>query len=243
MAQIDYLTLSGSGETTLYTGIGKLIDALKKEFHAPVAVLTNGSLLGDPDVAESLLKADVVLPTLAADDETVFQCVHRPHTGLHYEQVIKGMVRFSEQFENHLWLELFLLGGVTAMEKTIASMKEIIDAVNPEKIQLNTATRPPAEEFAFPVSGERLAVFAKMLGPRAEVVGDSNVKSAHVAEAGGDAEETVLSLLGRRPCTAIDAAEALSLPYIEVVKLLADLAVRGRVVSKRHSGKMFYQIG
>ena len=41
----DYITLAGSGEPTLYSRIGELIDKIKKLTKVPVAVLTNGSLL------------------------------------------------------------------------------------------------------------------------------------------------------------------------------------------------------
>ena len=95
--EIDYLTLSGSGEPTLHSNIGKLISELKREFSYPVAVLTNGSLLYQPDVAQSLLQADVVLPTLAADSETVFQCIHRPHPSIHFDTVVNGIINFTKE--------------------------------------------------------------------------------------------------------------------------------------------------
>lgn len=53
-------------------------------------------LLYDPDVAQSLLLADVVLPTLAADSETVFQCVHRPHPSLRFDTVVNGITNVTE---------------------------------------------------------------------------------------------------------------------------------------------------
>jgi wyosine [tRNA(Phe)-imidazoG37] synthetase (radical SAM superfamily) len=44
----DYVTLSGSGEPTLYSRLGELIAGIKRLTDTPVAVLTNGSLLSDP---------------------------------------------------------------------------------------------------------------------------------------------------------------------------------------------------
>ena len=58
--QPDYVTLSGSGEPTLYSRLGPLITGIKERTDRPVAVLTNGSLLWDPDVQNSLLGADLV---------------------------------------------------------------------------------------------------------------------------------------------------------------------------------------
>ncbi len=53
----DYITLSGSGEPTLYRSLGRLIGGIKQITKIPVAVLTNGSLLWQPDVREDLLSA------------------------------------------------------------------------------------------------------------------------------------------------------------------------------------------
>ncbi len=46
-AQPDYITLSGSGEPTLFSRIDELVDRIRAMTAIPVAVLTNGSLLGN----------------------------------------------------------------------------------------------------------------------------------------------------------------------------------------------------
>ncbi|MGO9688737.1 MAG: radical SAM protein, partial [Syntrophobacteraceae bacterium] len=46
----DVLTFSSGGEPTLYLGLGELIAAIKKAYpRFPLIVLTNGSLLWDPE--------------------------------------------------------------------------------------------------------------------------------------------------------------------------------------------------
>lgn len=242
-AKIDYLTLSGSGEPTLHSNIGKLISALKREFSYPVAVLTNGSLLHEPDVAQSLLLADVVLPTLAADSETVFQCVHRPHPSLHFDTVVNGIINFAKTFKNDLWLELFLLDGVNAVEGTVRLMKEMVDEIKPQKIHLNTATRPPAEEFAYPVRDDKLEFFKNIFGKNAEVITDfkhsMNQKSGSASK---DIEQSILQLLKRRPCTDRDIATALSLNSIEAAKIISHLVRDARIERRHQQGKNYYTI-
>lgn len=57
----DYITFSGSGEPTLNSRIGDVLDFIKNEKpNIPVAVLTNGTLFYDKKVRAELLKADVV---------------------------------------------------------------------------------------------------------------------------------------------------------------------------------------
>ena len=59
-AKPDYITLSGSGEPTLYSRTGELIGRIKSMTDTPVAVLTNGSLLWRGEVRGELLDADLV---------------------------------------------------------------------------------------------------------------------------------------------------------------------------------------
>ena len=46
----DTITLAGSGEPTLYKGLGALVEGIKAATKIPVALLTNGALFGDPEV-------------------------------------------------------------------------------------------------------------------------------------------------------------------------------------------------
>ena len=47
--ELDFVTFSGSGEPTMHTGIGKIIDHIKTLYPLyRVAVLTNSTLLSDP---------------------------------------------------------------------------------------------------------------------------------------------------------------------------------------------------
>ncbi len=75
----DYITLAGSGEPTLHSGIGDLITRIKEFTDIPVAVLTNGSLLWLPEVRNSLLAADLLVPSLDAGSQELFRYVNRPH--------------------------------------------------------------------------------------------------------------------------------------------------------------------
>jgi wyosine [tRNA(Phe)-imidazoG37] synthetase (radical SAM superfamily) len=76
--RLDYVTSSGSGETTLNLKIGVLIRRLKELTNTPVAVLTNGSLLYDPRVRHDLTRADLVLPSLDAAEQKTFVKVNQP---------------------------------------------------------------------------------------------------------------------------------------------------------------------
>ena len=80
---IDWVTFVGSGEPTLHTRIGWMIRQVKEKTGLPVAVITNGSFLYFPDVRESLMEADVVLPSLDAGTAELYSRVNRPRAERH----------------------------------------------------------------------------------------------------------------------------------------------------------------
>ena len=111
----DYISLAGSGEPTLNLGIGRLIAEIKSLTDIPVAILTNGSLLWMPDVQDALMAADLVLPSLDAGDEHLFQYVNRPHEEISFERMVDGIATFTRRFPGEVWLEILLLWRVTGL--------------------------------------------------------------------------------------------------------------------------------
>ena len=59
--QADYITLSGSGEPTLHTGFGKILDFIRTNTDIPAALLTNGAMLYLPAVRQAASTANVVI--------------------------------------------------------------------------------------------------------------------------------------------------------------------------------------
>ena len=237
----DFISLAGSGEPTLNARIGDLIVKIKSLTHIPVAVLTNGSLLWMREVQEALMKADIILPSLDAGDEHLFQCVNRPHGEITFEKVIDGLAEFTERFPGSVWLEVFLLAGVTGIPAEIEKLAALTRRIRPNRVQLNTVSRPPAEEFAFAISGEQLENFRKLFSETAEVIGESKRGKSPTSLAGGTTDTDILSLLSRRPCTVRGVSSGLGLHPEEVSKRLHVLSKQGSVVSVRRNDVIFYE--
>jgi len=235
----DYITLSGSGEPTLYSRLDELIDAIHRLTDIPVAVLTNGSLLWQPEVRRQLQAADLVLPSLDAPDPARFAFVNRPHPEITFERLISGLEVFRQEFSGQYWLEVMLLGGYTALRIPVQQMAERIRRIRPEKVQLNTAVRPPAEEYALQVSPERLKSLARLFKPPAEVIADFRIH--RVPREAQSSTKTLLDLLRRRPCTVQDVARGLSMKPAEAIKLLAILEDQGNIRTSRHGPSVFYR--
>jgi len=217
----DYITLSGSGEPTLFLQIGELIDQTKDMTDTPVAVLTNGSLLWQEEVRSQLMNADLVIPSLDAADEMRFRFINRPHKSISFEKMLSGLITFREEYQGQYWLEIFLIAGYTAIEAEVRKLAKCVDLIRPDRVQLNTVTRPPAESFAEGVSRERMAELAAMFKPPAEVIADYH--SIHEASEFSVGREEILNMLQRRPCSIDDIADGLGMHRNEVLKYVEDL--------------------
>jgi len=234
----DFVTLAGSGEPTLNLGLGRIIKGIKRLTAAPVAVLTNGALLHLPEVRRELAPADVVLPSLDAGREQTFQAVNRPHPDLSLDLLLSGLKALREDFTGQIWLEIMVLKGINDREPELAALKAAIAPIAPDKVQLNTAVRPPAEDYALAVAPDELAAVAAYLGEKAAVIA-SYARSPNAPAAYGDAD--FLAALARRPMTARDLAQALGLPLAQVQHMLDHLKNHGQVTSGLHQHQVFFR--
>jgi wyosine [tRNA(Phe)-imidazoG37] synthetase (radical SAM superfamily) len=236
----DYITLSGSGEPTLHSEIGSLIKAIKERTDIPLAVLTNGSLLWDGALRMQLLEADLVIPSLDAGDAWTFQNVNRPHPALQFERIVEGLTDFRKVYSGNIWLEVFLVHPINTSATSLDSIKRYAEQIGPNKIQLNTVIRPPAEEWATRVPDAEMERIREFFG-NAEVIAPYQ-KHSLTPEKQGVADE-VLALLRRRPCTLEDIANGLGMHRNEVLKHLQQLQNQNLLRQVFRNGVLYYQIG
>lgn len=238
--RIDYLTISGSGEPTLNSEIGTLIQAIKQLSRIPIAVLTNGSLLGDAGVQRDLARADVVLPTLCAADQETFTRIHRPVPELRIDNVIAGMVSFRRTFKGAIWLEVMVIKGINDTHDAMVRLRTAIERINPDRIQINTVVRPPSETFARQCTQKDLEQLCPILGPKCEVIADFQGSGATAAT--GESQELILQVIKRRPVTADGIARSLGLSMVMVKKGLHNLQEENRIRKIRHAGQEFFEV-
>ena len=234
----DYITLSGSGEPTLFLQLEELISRIKNITSIPVAVLTNGSLLWLPEVRNSLELADLVIPSLDAGCNQMFQYVNRPHSNISFNKMLEGLVKFRVEYTGKYWLEVFLLAGVTTPEMEINRLTTCIKSICPDKVQINTVIRPPAENFAEPVLQKQLEAIAKQLYENAEVIADYS--GVHKQQDFVAQREDVLALLKRRPCSIKDVAAVLGLHRNEALKYVEELSSEGKIEAKPQNNQLYY---
>jgi wyosine [tRNA(Phe)-imidazoG37] synthetase (radical SAM superfamily) len=240
--QADFITVSGSGEPTLNSRLGELIEGIKEICDIPVAILTNGTLFYRPDVRAECTKADVVMPSLDAGDEETFQRINRPCSDISIEKLVSGLTAFRKEFTGRMWLEVFLLKGANDDAEQIAKIKQLIEPIGPDKIQLNTAVRPTADPRVEQLDVEKLQAIAAQLGCNCEVITGSlpSPHAKHIQRSGIKAED-VLSMLKRRPCSLNDICSATGIRPEQAEELFAYLRQHGLVASEQKNGRTFFR--
>jgi wyosine [tRNA(Phe)-imidazoG37] synthetase (radical SAM superfamily) len=196
-APIDWITFVGSGETTLYSGIGWLIHEVKRHTTISVAVITNGSLLHLPEVRRELLEADAVLPSLNAGSEELYLRIDRPAPGFGFHQHLEGLRRFREEYSGKLWVEVMLIAGINDTDEALEKIATALASIRPDTVHLVMPNRPAPEGFVSMPGEERIRRAVFILSKAAPVV--HPVKGVMNLKGASDLLEAVTSIAVRHP--------------------------------------------
>ncbi len=237
--RIDYITFSGSGEPTLNAAIGKFIREIKKITSVPVAVLTNSTFFSRKIVRKALMAADLVVPSFDAATQEAFVQVNRPHSSLKIDKIIKGLLLFRQEFKGSIWLEIMLVKGVNDSPSHLRKLKEAVASIKPDKIQLNTVIRPPAEKFARPLILRELEKLKKLFGENCEIIAEFDKKAQKPASE--NLEGAIFSLIQRRPVTLSDISASLGKHKNEIIKYINFLLEEDKIKLVIHKGLNYYE--
>jgi wyosine [tRNA(Phe)-imidazoG37] synthetase (radical SAM superfamily) len=239
----DYITFSGSGEPTLNSRIGDVLQFIKrKKPDIPIAVLTNGTLLYDKKVRDELIDANVVLPSLDAATEITFQKINRPASQLTVEKYIQGLIDFSNEFSGQIWLEVFIVPGYNDNIDDLKALKKAFKDINPDHIQLNTLDRPGTVADIHAASHEdlkKIVDYWKL--DNVEIIAAAPERK-NIQSYRKDAETAILGTITRRPCTVDDLVKILGLHINEINKYLDVLEAEGKIEPIRQERGVFYKI-
>lgn len=233
----DYITLSGSGEPTLHSRFGEVLQFITSKTKIPSVLLTNGTLFYLPEVREAAAHADVVKISISVWDQTYFQHVNRPHPKLDFDKIVEGIRLFRNEHHGKIWIEVFLIDGVNTIPADVERIAQLIEGVRPDRIHLNTAVRPPAEDFVTALSNRELNKLAPLFHPTAEVIADFH---ADLTSHGQFNENAIVAMLQRRPCTAEQISKAFGMHLNETFKYLGDLLRTNQVMEVKKNQNKFY---
>jgi len=238
----EYLTFSGSGEPTLNSRIGEVLAYLKhKKPDIPLAVLTNGTLLSNPDVRKELLKADLVLPSLDAASVNAFEKINRPNSNLDIAAYIKGLEQFRAEFKGQIWLETLIIPDYNDSPDDLASLKKAYQRIRPDRIQLNSLDRPGTISDIRTATRQELQNIADFFEPLQVEIIASSVQRKDISAYRKDVESTIIETIFRRPCTLEDLNKILGIHLSELNKYLDVLEADHKIKRIRQERGVFYQ--
>lgn len=204
---IDWITFVGSGETTLHSRLGWLIQEVKDLTQHPVAVITNGSLLYMPEMREELALADAVLPSLDAGTPELYRRVNRPVAELSFESLLDGLIAFRKEYQGKLWVEVMLVQGLNDSELALRDIANALARIQPDEVHIVLPTRPPVETWVQPPDEEGLSRARAILGDIAHVLHPGS-GSFHLSGNESLAEE-VVGIITRHPMRESQLIETL----------------------------------
>ena len=238
----DYITFSGSGEPTLNSRLGQVIAYIKKKKpHIKVAVLTNSTRLTDPNVREALFKADLVVPSLDTVSTPAFIRINRPKKGLDIHEIVEGLECFAREYTGRIWLEVFILPGINDRPSDLRQLKQAIEKINPDRVQINTLDRPGTVPDIKPASRAALLRVVDLLGiPEIEIIAkvDGEINARVQRE---DLAAAIMETIHRRPCTKEDLLQILGVEKDVIETQLRRLEKKNKIIGKTQDRGVFYQ--
>jgi len=234
----DVVTLGGLGEPTLSRECGRIIAGARKILPGvPVAVLTNATLLWDPEARADIQEADMVLPSMDTLVEEEFRRLNRPHADLDLETIKAGLLTFRAEYRGLIFLEILLLAGVNDTDANLERLRAYCGELRPDRIDVTTMSRPGAEADARPVDTATLARFRAALGAESRAT-----KAGSIAPTGsaGDIAWRVAESIERRPQTVAGLADALGASPTEIEEALEALIAAYRVRRHQMGGEIFF---
>lgn len=235
--QADHITLAGSGEPTLHRHFGDVFRWVKGHSSIKSVLLTNGTLLHDPEVREEAALADKVKVTLSAWDEASFQQIHRPAQGVTFDLLLRGERAFREGYSGELSVEVFIVDGINSEVSDVRKIAEVVKSIHPDRIDINTAVRPPAVAGVAPSSEDHLQALVELFGEKASVTASFKKQGFEAMEL---SEEVLLGLIKRHPATCEQLAGEFNLPMDRVLETLSHMVSGGLLLSEKRGAETYY---
>ena len=238
----DVITVTGAGEPTLNSGLDYIVNGIKAHsLGKPVAILTNSTMLHHKEVFDSLLKFDIVVPSLDSALDESMRRVDGLHKSLSPAIIRDSLKKFCSCYKGRLFLEVLFCKGINDSKEDLEALAEYLKDVPLEKIQLGTVTRPPAHEGTQAVSEVFLDMAVDYLRlfslPAERLKGFKSSGEGSLSAL--ELKERVEALLKLRPCTAADMAGVFGVEQGKVVEVLNSLVSEKRVII-RNFGDTFY---
>ncbi|AWB26267.1 radical SAM protein [Halococcoides cellulosivorans] len=235
---VDYLSIVPDGEPTLDANLGGTIDRLQ-DFDVDVAVISNGSLLADPEVRADLARADWVSIKVDAGTATTWRQVDRPNGRLDFEAIQRGKEAFAADFDGTLTTETMLVDGVNDEAHHLDATVDRVAAIDPDTAYIAVPTRPPDEDWVDPATEAALARAYSIFDERLDTVEYLIGAEGPAFAATGDIRADLLGVTAVHPMREADVREMLDRDDADWA-VVEDLIASGALLEREYGGTTYY---
>ena len=239
--RVDYVTFAGSGEPTLHEDLDWYIRAVRGVLgdQVKICVITNSSLLYMKKVRDELAEADLIIPSLDAASQNIFEKINMPVNGQDIKRVIKGIVDLRKEFRGEIWLEIMLVKNLNDIEEEFENFKKVINKIKPDKVQINVPVRPPAKSVK-PPAKKKIKQLMAMIGDDVEVICACSavVMSEHDVIAAVSSDD-VIDYVARRPAPIEEIAESFNVSDGQIYEIINKLIFEKTLIRYEHQGRTY----
>jgi len=233
IARPDWITISGTGEPTLHSGLGFILAEIKKLNSAPSCVITNSSLMHIPEVRRDLLLADRLLPTVTSVNSATFKKIHRPTADLKLPEILDGLRIFSQEFTGAIEVEIFVCPGLNDTREEIEGLRSYLMTIEGlESVYLNSAVRAPLDVEIQTADQLKLNNFRTLLNLSIPVTTafEHNLLPPRASSWSRPAVSSdILKLLLRHPCSEEQLEKVLGSEPEKIYHMLDELVRQGKI--------------
>jgi wyosine [tRNA(Phe)-imidazoG37] synthetase (radical SAM superfamily) len=235
---IDYLTFVPDGEPTLDKHLGREVELLRS-LGIKIGVISNSSMIWDPEVREALMGADWVSLKVDAVREDVWRRINRPHGSLRLPIIQDGIREFARSFRGDLVTETMLVREVNDSEERFVEVAEFMGGIKPNCAYLSIPIRPPSEDWVRPPDENRINRAYQVLSGRIDRVEYLIGYEGNAFAFTGNVEEDLLSITSVHPMRE-DAVK----DYLTRAKanwsVVNRLVEQGKLAEVEYKNRMFY---
>ncbi len=236
--RVDYLTFVPDGEPTLDINLRGVMERLKP-LGIKIAVISNGSLLWQAEVRETLSHADWVSVKVDAVQPDIWHRVNRPHGSLRLDTVLKGLLTFAGGYRGELATETMLVRDANDDAAHLAELADFLRSLRPAKAYLAVPTRPPAEPWVRLPAENVINRSYQQLQTHLEHVELLIGYEGNAFSATGDPAQDLLSITAVHPMRE-DAVQEFLTRVGATTAVMHELVGRGQLVETTYEGRRFY---
>ncbi|MFW6352372.1 MAG: radical SAM protein [Bacteroidota bacterium] len=166
---LDVITYAGNGEPTLHPKFSDIINdtiALRNQYfpEADIAVLSNGTKIGNPIIFNALDKIEKNILKLDAGTEQTCQLINQPINKFDLSQYVENLKKFNKKIIiQSLFLKGFVGGNFVdnSTDQEVDAWLKLIKEIEPSLVMIYTYHRDTPADQLEKISLERLEKIAR----------------------------------------------------------------------------------